>query len=392
MKVPYKNKNISLEKEHSEVTDMYKADVRLQADTATQLAPETVQGQIIMLVDDDPIFRHLTRASLVSYGYEVVEAENGLEGLRLLSERCPDLILCDLSMPVLNGMEFVEEVSLEYPSLPLIIISATDDMSQVAKALRFGIKDFLPKPIRDHEHLRGAIENTLADNKDTQADQRDFSSQWYRVDDETTLAEERDLYWHLEYLHKHPNAARELLQALLPDNESSQGAWQCSYRLLQSTENMPLVFDYSWLINGQMMFYIVDSSSDPDDGVGTTLLVRALFYDYLRNTRNLSVDLKDFADIVERGIKCTEHTAPVSAMFGLVNFNDGTLSILPAGLSCRWSNTIKQVSVSGDVQLGSNCLKNFMVTELQLKTACKLTLSEVGSSNFVFDIYMKEKL
>lgn len=391
MKVPYNNKNISTEKEHSEATNMYKADVRLEAETAIQTDPETAQSKIIMLVDDDPIFRHMMRASLVSQGYEVVEAENGLEGLRQLSVRCPDLILCDLSMPVLNGMEFVEEVSLEYPTVPLLVVSATEDMSEVAKALRFGIKDFLPKPIRDHEHLYGAIENTLADSSRHQTDQRDLANQWYRADDQVSASEERDLYWHLDYLRNHPNAARGLLQALLPDNDSAQGAWHCSYRLLQSTDHMPLIFDYSWLINGQMMFYLVDSNSDTDNGVGTTLLIRAMFYDYLRNTRNLSVDLKDFAELVERGIKCTDHMVPVSAMFGLVNFNDGTVSILPAGLSGRWSNVNKQVNVSGEVLLGNNCLKNFMITELQLKTACKLSLSAIGSSNFVLDIYKNDK-
>ncbi|MFC3023368.1 response regulator [Vibrio zhugei] len=370
---------------------MYKADVRLEAETAIQTDPETAQSKIIMLVDDDPIFRHMMRASLVSQGYEVVEAENGLEGLRQLSVRCPDLILCDLSMPVLNGMEFVEEVSLEYPTVPLLVVSATEDMSEVAKALRFGIKDFLPKPIRDHEHLYGAIENTLADSSRHQTDQRDLANQWYRADDQVSASEERDLYWHLDYLRNHPNAARGLLQALLPDNDSAQGAWHCSYRLLQSTDHMPLIFDYSWLINGQMMFYLVDSNSDTDNGVGTTLLIRAMFYDYLRNTRNLSVDLKDFAELVERGIKCTDHMVPVSAMFGLVNFNDGTVSILPAGLSGRWSNVNKQVNVSGEVLLGNNCLKNFMITELQLKTACKLSLSAIGSSNFVLDIYKNDK-
>ncbi|MGO1297534.1 MAG: response regulator [Vibrio sp.] len=367
---------------------MYNADVRQQADTAIQTDSQTAQSKIIMLVDDDPIFRHMIRASLVSHGYEVIEAENGLEGLRQLSVSRPDLILCDLSMPVLNGMEFVEEVSLEYPAVPLIVVSATDDMSDVAKALRFGIKDFLPKPIRDHDHLYAAIDTTLADS----SEQRDLASQWYRVDDQATASEERDLYWHLDYLDNHPNAARGLLQALLPDNDSAQGDWQCSYRLLQSTDHMPLIFDYSWLINGQMMFYLVDSSSGTEHGVGTTLLIRAMFYDYLRNTRNLSVDLKDFAELVERGIKCTEHTEPVSAMFGLVNFNDGTVSLLPAGLSCRWSNIHKQVDVSGEVLLGNNCLKNFMITELQLKAACKLSLSETRSRNFVLDIYMKDKL
>ena len=110
--------------------------------------PTIAPGEkLVMLVDDDPIFRRITSGFLLSQGYKVVEAENGLDGLRKLRSAEPDIIMCDLAMPVLDGIEFVEEVSLEYPSLPLIVVSATDDMSDVAKALRYGIKDFLPKPI-----------------------------------------------------------------------------------------------------------------------------------------------------------------------------------------------------------------------------------------------------
>lgn len=391
MKLSYNNKKICEQEEHSEVQAMYKTEGRIDDEAKAQVH-EAVQPKIIMVVDDDPIFRRITRGYLVAQGYIVIEAEDGLDGLRKLKETPPDLVLCDLSMPVLNGIEFVEEASGAYPSLPLIVVSATEDMSEVAKALKFGIKDFLPKPISNHEHLACAIESTLEDTENTVAEKRDFSSQWFRVDDGGDMPEERELHWHLDYLHKNPNAAKELLHALLPENDSSQGAWHCSYRLLQSTESLPLVFDYTWLMNGQMAFYIIDSASGEDKGVGTTLLVRALFHDYLRNLRSMSVDLKDLATILERGIGCSDCTEPVSALFGLVDFNDASLSILPAGLDCQWSNGRKKMHISGDVMLGNQCLKNFMTKELQIGQGCKLTLHNIGSSSFSFDIFTQQDL
>lgn len=94
--------------------------------TATLDSVKVLENQkLIMLVDDDPIFRRVTGGYLSAQGYEVLEAENGLDGLKKLRSAEPDLILCDLAMPVLDGIEFVEEVSLEYPSLPLIVVSAT---------------------------------------------------------------------------------------------------------------------------------------------------------------------------------------------------------------------------------------------------------------------------
>lgn len=342
--------------------------------------------KLIMLVDDDPIFRRVTSGYLSSIGYQVLEAEDGLDGLRKLRSAEPDLILCDLSMPVLSGIEFVEEVSLEYPSLPLIVVSGTDEMSDVAKALRYGIKDFLPKPIGNHANLGYAIESTLDDAFNHLADQRDFSSQWFRVDG-GDLPEEQELHWHLEYLQHHPSAAKDLLHALLPEKDTSQGAWKCSYRMLQSTDVMPLVFDYAWLMNGQFAFYLVDSTSNDEAGVATTLMVRALFHDYLRNLKSFNADLKDLAFMLEKGIECSDCAGPIEALFGIADMAEGTIAILPAGLGARWSNGYHTQNIAAGELLGHNCVKNFTTKELPIHSGCQLSLSRLGSSSFSLDIF-----
>ncbi|EEX65175.1 MULTISPECIES: response regulator [Vibrio] len=358
---------------------MYKSHI---PDTS-EVEDQRVAEKLILLVDDDPVFRRMTKGYLQQDGYQVLEAENGLDGLRKLRESKPDLILCDLSMPVLNGIEFVEEVSLAYPSLPLIVVSATEEMADVAKALRFGIKDFLPKPITNHDHLTSSIENILANDEH----QRDFVSCWYGADSQGGIPEEQELHWHLQYLKDNPNAARELLNALLPEKDSQLGGWKCSYRLLQSAELMPLVFDYAWLMNGQFVFYLVDAASHEDCGAASTLLVRALFHDYVRNLRNFSVELKDLAEIIERGICCSDCIGKVSALFGVADVAGGTLSLLPAGLNCQWSNGYVQHRVTSGVQLGDNSLRNFITKDLPIRSACQITLSQPSAYSFTLDLY-----
>lgn len=349
----------------------------------SEVEDQRVAEKLILLVDDDPVFRRMTRGYLQQDGYQVVEAENGLDGLRKLRDNKPDLILCDLSMPVLNGIEFVQEVSLAYPSLPLIVVSATEEMADVAKALRFGIKDFLPKPITNHHHLTSSIENILANDEH----QRDFVSCWYGADRQGGIPEEQELHWHLQHLKDNPNAARELLNALLPEKDSQLGGWKCSYRLLQSAELMPLVFDYAWLMNGQFVFYLVDAASHEDCGAASTLLVRALFHDYVRNLRNFSVELKDLAEIIERGICCSDCIGKVSALFGVADVAGGTLSLLPAGLNCQWSNGYVQHRITSGVQLGDNSLRNFITKDLPIRSACQITLSQPSAYSFTLDLY-----
>ncbi|PAR39752.1 two-component system response regulator [Vibrio metoecus] len=360
-------------------TFMYKSHI---PDTS-EVEDQRVAEKLILLVDDDPVFRRMTKGYLQQDGYQVLEAENGLDGLRKLRDSKPDLILCDLSMPVLNGIEFVEEVSLAYPTLPLIVVSATEEMADVAKALRFGIKDFLPKPITNHDHLTSSIENILANDEH----QRDFVSCWYGADSQGGIPEEQELHWHLQYLKDNPNAARELLNALLPEKDSQLGGWKCSYRLLQSAELMPLVFDYAWLMNGQFVFYLVDAASHEDCGAASTLLVRALFHDYVRNLRNFSVELKDLAEIIERGICCSDCIGKVSALFGVADVAGGTLSLLPAGLNCQWSNGYVQHRVTSGVQLGDNSLRNFITKDLPIRSACQITLSQPSAYSFTLDLY-----
>ncbi|CAM3687369.1 Regulator of RpoS [Vibrio aerogenes CECT 7868] len=358
-----------------------------QSSKRPSAAQPTLDGKLILVVDDDPVFRRLTGGYLISQGCTVCEAGNGVEGLQALKAEAPDLVICDINMPVLNGLEFVEEVCQAYPSLPMIVISATEDISDVAKVLKYGIKDFLPKPIENYAFLGEALVNTLNDSSNYIADQRDFASQWFRVDGGGEMPEEEELHWHLEYLQKNPGAARDLLLALMPDNDSSQGIWRCSYRLLQSADALPLVFDYIWSMNGQYAFYIVDSNSQTCcDGIATSLLVRALFHDYLRNQKCLSADLKDLADILEKGISCTRTASPISAILGIVNVVDGTLSVLPAGMDCHWSNGHCSQHIAGGVELGNNCRKNFITQDLPLGDLTQLSASSIGISSFSLNI------
>lgn len=340
----------------------------------------------IMLVDDDPIFRRMISAFLVSQHYEVLEAKNGLEALKLLRDHVPDLIVCDINMPIMSGIELVEEVSWQFPMLPIIVVSATEDMSDVARVLRFGIKDFLTKPITHLQHFSSAIYTSLEESKLNSSFSRDFSSQWFNIDESGEMPEERELYWHLNHLKEHEVTARDLLHALQPQRDTRQGHWLCSYHILQPSEAMPLVFDYSWLMEGRFAFYLVDSSSGDDNGVGTALLVRALFNDFIRSRKHSHSDLKDLAEQLEKGISCTDCAGPINALFGIADMVDGNLSILPAGLKSNWMAEGRNQAIESGIELGQGCVKNFVTSDLSMKKGGDLVLSELGFRSFKLTI------
>ena len=101
----------------------------------------------ILVVDDDPINRKLIVKILSKKDFESIEAGNGVEAFNVLANNNIDIILLDVIMPVMNGIEFLKEIKTkpEYMNLPIIILT-TDDSKKI-EALSLGANDVIIKPV-----------------------------------------------------------------------------------------------------------------------------------------------------------------------------------------------------------------------------------------------------
>lgn len=106
----------------------------------------------ILVVDDELQIRRMLRASLQSSGYEVVLASEGAEGLKQFESARPDLIITDLAMPVMNGLELTQAVRRLGPT-PIIVLSVRDTDTMKVNALDEGADDYLTKPFSMPELL-----------------------------------------------------------------------------------------------------------------------------------------------------------------------------------------------------------------------------------------------
>jgi two-component system chemotaxis response regulator CheY len=79
-------------------------------------------------------------------GYEVIEAENGLDALNQYKEHSPDLVLMDITMPVMDGLTAVREIREVDPEAKIIMVSAMGQQAMVIEAIKSGAKDFIVKP------------------------------------------------------------------------------------------------------------------------------------------------------------------------------------------------------------------------------------------------------
>ena len=117
----------------------------------------------ILVVEDDRVALLSISAYLNEKGgFRVITAENGLRGLELLKSEKPDLVVTDIAMPEISGIDLLKQVVEQDPDLPVIIVSGVGTMSHVIEALRMGAKDYLQKPIQDMGLLIHSIERSLA--------------------------------------------------------------------------------------------------------------------------------------------------------------------------------------------------------------------------------------
>lgn len=125
----------------------------------------------ILLCDDEPLIRQGVRKILESNfsGLSIVECANGLEGFKQISVSAPDLIIADVRMPALSGLEMLERAAAQGCTAPVVLISAYSDFDYARTAIRFGVKDYILKPINRFE-LLGCLRRILGPEDAAQPD------------------------------------------------------------------------------------------------------------------------------------------------------------------------------------------------------------------------------
>lgn len=120
-----------------------------------------IKDRILIIEDEASIGRFLA-AILSSGGYETMTAHSGSEALSMISSHCPDLILLDLGLPDMDGLEVLKSVR-EWSSLPVVVVSARSHESDKVEALDAGADDYIAKPFGTEEllaRIRAAIRHT----------------------------------------------------------------------------------------------------------------------------------------------------------------------------------------------------------------------------------------
>jgi two-component system, chemotaxis family, chemotaxis protein CheY len=110
--------------------------------------------QSVLIVEDDPTMRRLYHFLLTQGGYTIYEAEDGIEALEQIAQHPCNLVITDMNMPFMDGLELIRVIRRDYPSIYVILITAFGATEIERKALEIGADEYISKPFyfEDLEH------------------------------------------------------------------------------------------------------------------------------------------------------------------------------------------------------------------------------------------------
>ena len=107
----------------------------------------------VLIVEDEPGIVRMLERGLAAHGYQCVTADNGEDGVRLANEETVELVLLDIMLPGLDGQEVLRRIRARRPGLPVLMLTARDDLENKVSALDGGADDYLTKPFAFEELL-----------------------------------------------------------------------------------------------------------------------------------------------------------------------------------------------------------------------------------------------
>ncbi len=297
-------------------------------------------GKQLLIVEDEVVFRSLLENFLRALGASIITANDGLEALDILQRSKPDMMICDLDMPRMNGIRLVEHLRARGNTLPILIVSATENMSDIAHVLRLGVQDVLLKPIRDMARLREAVYECLYPSM--------FTSK---------VEEDEQLFQDWDALVRDPAAAAKLLKQLQPPVQQMIANCRINYRQLTMAEQPGLVLDIAALSDKDLAFYCLDVTRAGDNGVLAALLLRALFNGLLQEQLSGQAQRLPELSALLKQVNALLRQANLEGQFpllvGYYNHSLKNLILVSAGLNATLNINSQQLQLNNGVPLGT---------------------------------------
>lgn len=226
--------------------------------------PDTKLKTKILVIDDDTAILSSISTYLEDSGYDVKNAENGKAGLEIFDTYAPDLVLTDLHMPVLGGLEVLNIITKKNRDSPVIVISGAGELNDAIQALRLGAWDFITKPVSDLQVLEHAINKAI---------------------ERKNLVEENKIYAqhiasNLKILEEDHIAGRTVQMSLLPADHMLFHDFEFKFKIIPSLELSGDFVEYFSINESLIGVYLADVSGHGASSAFITVLLKSIISKY----------------------------------------------------------------------------------------------------------------
>ncbi|NWL77767.1 fused response regulator/phosphatase [Pseudomonas taiwanensis] len=275
----------------------------------------------LLIIDDDEVVRASLAAYLEDSGFSVRQASNGLQGLQVFEQERPDLVICDLRMPQVDGLELIRRISELEAETPVIVVSGAGVMSDAVEALRLGAADYLIKPLEDLAVLEHSVRRAL-DRAVLRLENRRYR--------EKLESANRELQASLHLLQEDQNAGRQVQMNMLPVTPWEVDGLRFAHQIIPSLYLSGDFVDYFRVDERRVAFYLADVSGHGASSAFVTVLLKfmttRLLYESRRNGMLPEFKPSEVLGHINRGLINTKLGKHVTMLGGVIDEENGHLT------------------------------------------------------------------
>lgn len=343
----------------------------------------------LLIIDDDEVVRASIADYLEDSGFDVLQASNGLQGLQVFESKLPDLVICDLRMPQVDGLELIRRISKLDIETPVIVLSGAGVMSDAVEALRLGASDYLIKPLEDLAVLEHSVKRAL--------DRARLRKENTRYREKLEKAN-RELQASLNLLQEDQNAGRHVQMNMLPVTPWQAGELHFAHHILPSLYLSGDFVDYFRVDDHRIAFYLADVSGHGASSAFVTVLLKfmttRLLYEYRRGGSLPDFKPSDVLGHINRGLINCRLGKHVTMLGGVIDETTDTLTYSIGGhlpLPVLFSEGEGRYLQGGGLPVGLFQEATYQDHELALPSSFSLTLLSDGILDLLPGDTLKDK-
>lgn len=343
----------------------------------------------LLIIDDDEVVRTSLAAYLEDSGFNVLQAGNGLQGLQVFEQEHPDLIICDLRMPQVDGLELIRRINQLETDTPVIVVSGAGVMSDAVEALRLGAADYLIKPLEDLAVLEHSVRRALDRHALRLENQR------YR---EELEAANRELQASLHLLQEDQNAGRQVQMNMLPVTPWTVDGLHFAHQIIPSLYLSGDFVDYFRVDERRIAFYLADVSGHGASSAFVTVLLKfmttRLLYESRRGGTLPEFKPSEVLGHINRGLINCKLGKHVTMLGGVIDEESGKLTYSIGGhlpLPVLYSERQAHYLTGRGLPVGLFEEATYEDQVMDLPTSFSLTLMSDGILDLLPGDTLKEK-